>query len=106
MGLGLLTQAQLYIALKVSNSPVICHTNLVFKLTLGVSRSLAGALEAWLLALFDTRVAAGVRLQYGGSVTAENIDGLIALPDVDDALVGGASLKVDAFNRILQFSRS
>ena len=38
-------------------------------------------------------MADGLRIQYGGSVTAANIAELAALPDVDGALVGGASLK-------------
>ncbi|MDX6768069.1 MAG: triose-phosphate isomerase [Elusimicrobiota bacterium] len=47
--------------------------------------------------------AAGTRVLYGGSVTAENVDSLMAQPDVDGALVGGASLKPDAFARIMGF---
>lgn len=47
--------------------------------------------------------AAGVRVLYGGSVTAENVDSLMAQPDVDGALVGGASLKKDSFLRIMGF---
>ncbi len=47
--------------------------------------------------------ASGVRVLYGGSVTAENVDSLMAQPDVDGALVGGASLKKDSFLRIMSF---
>jgi triosephosphate isomerase len=47
--------------------------------------------------------ASGTRVLYGGSVTAENVDSLMAQPDVDGALVGGASLKKDAFLRIMGF---
>lgn len=47
--------------------------------------------------------AAQVRIQYGGSVKAENIDELMAQPDIDGALVGGASLDVKAFTRIVNF---
>jgi triosephosphate isomerase len=46
--------------------------------------------------------AAGCRILYGGSVTAENVDNLMAQADVDGALVGGASLKKD-FLRIMAF---
>lgn len=42
---------------------------------------------------------------YGGSVTPENVDSLMACRDVDGALVGGASLKVDSFTRIVKFRR-
>lgn len=42
---------------------------------------------------------------YGGSVTPENVDSLMACRDVDGALVGGASLKADSFARIVKFRR-
>lgn len=42
---------------------------------------------------------------YGGSVTPDNVDSLMACDDVDGALVGGASLKVDSFTRIVKFRR-
>ncbi len=47
--------------------------------------------------LYDEDVAQAVRVQYGGSVTAKNIDEFIVQPDIDGALVGGASLKADEF---------
>jgi triosephosphate isomerase len=46
--------------------------------------------------------AAAIRIQYGGSVTAANAAGLLQQPDVDGALVGGASLKADAFAAIVK----
>ena len=46
-----------------------------------------------------------VRIIYGGSVTPENIDVLMACRDVDGALVGGASLKVESFTRIVKFRK-
>lgn len=42
---------------------------------------------------------------YGGSVTPDNVDTLMACNDVDGALVGGASLKVDSFSRIVKFKK-
>ena len=42
---------------------------------------------------------------YGGSVTHENVDSLMSCRDVDGALVGGASLKVDSFTRIVKFRK-
>jgi triosephosphate isomerase len=45
----------------------------------------------------------GIRIIYGGSVTPENVDSLMACADVDGALVGGASLKVESFVRIVKF---
>lgn len=47
--------------------------------------------------------AAKVRLQYGGSVKPDNIRALMAQPDIDGALVGGASLDADGFARIVSF---
>ncbi len=47
--------------------------------------------------------AARCRILYGGSVKADNVDSLMAEPDIDGALVGGASLQADAFTRIVQF---
>jgi triosephosphate isomerase len=43
-----------------------------------------------------------VRILYGGSVTTDNIDSLIAQPDIDGALVGGASLGAESFARIVR----
>lgn len=50
--------------------------------------------------VFDTSVADAMRILYGGSVKPANIAELIAQPDVDGALIGGASLKVDSFSAI------
>jgi triosephosphate isomerase len=47
--------------------------------------------------------AGSLRIIYGGSVTPENIDNLMACPDVDGALVGGAGLKPESFERIVKF---
>jgi triosephosphate isomerase (TIM) len=52
------------------------------------------------------RAAAGARVLYGGSVKPDNIDGLMQQPDIDGALVGGASLKVESFARIVCFETS
>ncbi len=50
---------------------------------------------------FDATIAAAIRIQYGGSVKASNAGELMSQPDVDGALVGGASLKVDEFLGII-----
>jgi len=54
-----------------------------------------------LIQLFDKRLANHIRLLYGGSVKPENTADLLAQPDLDGALVGGASLKVDVFYKIV-----
>jgi triosephosphate isomerase len=51
----------------------------------------------------DQSTASAVRVLYGGSVKPDNIDGIMAQPDIDGALVGGASLQADAFARIVRF---
>jgi triosephosphate isomerase len=55
--------------------------------------------------LYDAKAAASLRILYGGSVKPDNIDGLMAMPDIDGALVGGASLKASDFIRIARFER-
>jgi triosephosphate isomerase (TIM) len=54
---------------------------------------------------YDKTVANSLEILYGGSVTPDNVDALMAMPDIDGALVGGASLKVDSFERIVNFTR-
>ncbi|GII87627.1 triosephosphate isomerase [Sphaerisporangium siamense] len=61
------------------------------------------ALRARLAELYDAEVAAAVRILYGGSVKSDNIAGIMAQPDVDGALVGGASLDPADFVKICRF---
>ena len=49
--------------------------------------------------------AHGLRIIYGGSVKPENISGLMAQPDIDGALVGGASLKAESFAQIVNYKK-
>ena len=58
-------------------------------------------LRGELAKIFDKPTADGIRIQYGGSVKASNAAELMSQPDVDGALVGGASLKVDEFMGII-----
>ena len=51
--------------------------------------------------LYGETVAEGVTVQYGGSMNAGNADELLSKPDVDGGLIGGASLKADAFAAIV-----
>jgi len=53
--------------------------------------------------LYTADIAEGIRIQYGGSVTPENVSQLMAKPDIDGALVGGASLKPDSFAALVNF---
>jgi triosephosphate isomerase len=61
------------------------------------------AIRRHLAAGAGDEVAAGVRILYGGSVKPDNVDALMAQPDIDGALVGGASLDAAQFTRIVQF---
>ncbi|MBC7189000.1 triose-phosphate isomerase [Candidatus Aerophobetes bacterium] len=53
--------------------------------------------------MFDESLADKVRIQYGGSVKPDNIKELMAQPDIDGALVGGASLDVESFVSIVKY---
>jgi len=53
--------------------------------------------------MFQKNIATQMRILYGGSVNPDNVDALISQEDVDGALVGGASLKADLFDRIIHF---
>ncbi len=52
---------------------------------------------------FREDLAAKVRIQYGGSVKTNNIKEFMSQPEIDGALVGGASLKVDSFTSIINY---
>jgi triosephosphate isomerase len=51
------------------------------------------------------KTAEVLRVLYGGSVKPDNVKGLMALPDVDGALVGGASLKADSFLKLVHYDK-
>ena len=53
--------------------------------------------------MYGKDVAGDVRILYGGSVSPESVDGLMAKPDIDGTLVGGASLDDSKFGRIINF---
>ena len=60
-------------------------------------------IRSWFVDNYSQEVADNVIIQYGGSVNDANVDSLMACPDIDGALVGGASLKADAFSAIINF---
>jgi triosephosphate isomerase len=60
-------------------------------------------IREWIENIFDTSTADQVRILYGGSVKQENVADLMSEPDIDGALVGGASLKADSFVQIIRF---
>ncbi len=63
---------------------------------------IGGTIRATLRDLYGDAVADAVRIQYGGSVKPDNMAEYISQPDIDGALVGGASLKVDDFTRLIE----
>jgi triosephosphate isomerase len=63
------------------------------------------SIRGQLAKLFGSQAAAKVRILYGGSVKADNVDDLMAEADIDGALVGGASLDASSFTRICGFQR-
>jgi triosephosphate isomerase (TIM) len=65
------------------------------------AQSVSSAIRAALAAEHGSDAGAAVRIQYGGSVNADNATDLVAAPDIDGALVGGASLDPEAFAAIV-----
>jgi triosephosphate isomerase len=63
-------------------------------------------LRRMLASRYNSRVAEAVRIQYGGSVKSDNAAQLLAQPDIDGALVGGASLTADSFVAIVEAARN
>jgi triosephosphate isomerase len=63
------------------------------------------AIRAELAGLYDQSVADAIRIQYGGSMKPENADELLAKPDIDGGLIGGAALKVDSFAGLIEAAK-
>jgi triosephosphate isomerase len=70
------------------------------------AQAVIGLIRGIVARLHGDAVAGAVRIQYGGSVKSSNIAEIMAQPDVDGALVGGASLDPDDFARIVRYRRS
>ncbi|MBN9755940.1 Triosephosphate isomerase [Pseudonocardia sp. Ae406_Ps2] len=64
------------------------------------AQEVCAALRATLAELYSDEVAGGVRILYGGSVKSSNVGEIVARPDVDGALVGGASLDAEEFAKL------
>ncbi|OPF75205.1 triose-phosphate isomerase [Streptomyces antioxidans] len=67
------------------------------------AQEVCGAIRGRLAELYGQEVADKVRIQYGGSVKSGNVAAIMAKPDVDGALIGGASLDADEFVKIVRF---
>ncbi|NLN40511.1 MAG: triose-phosphate isomerase [Clostridiales bacterium] len=55
--------------------------------------------------MFGKDVAEKIRIQYGGSMNAGNASELMAMPDIDGGLIGGASLKAEDFSKVVHFNK-
>ena len=66
------------------------------------AQEMHAAIRAWLAARYPAAAVRALRILYGGSVTPANAAALLARPDIDGALVGGASLKVETFLPIVE----
>ena len=60
-------------------------------------------IRSWFTKAYSPAAAEAMRIQYGGSVTPESVDELMAQPNIDGALVGGASLVGEKFSRIMNY---
>ncbi|GGO51489.1 triosephosphate isomerase [Streptomyces daqingensis] len=67
------------------------------------AQEVCGAIRGRLAELYDQELADKVRIQYGGSVKSGNVAQIMAQPDIDGALVGGASLDAEEFVKIVRF---
>ena len=70
------------------------------------AQEMAAFIRSVLADYYGSEKAEEIRIQYGGSVKPENISELMAMPDIDGALVGGASLDADQFSKIITFDDS
>ncbi|WP_030264454.1 triose-phosphate isomerase [Streptomyces violens] len=67
------------------------------------AQEVCGAIRRRLAELYSQDLADKVRIQYGGSVKSGNVAAIMAQPDVDGALIGGAALDADEFVKIVRF---
>ena len=67
------------------------------------AEEMCGFIRAIIAGICGGDTAACVSIQYGGSVKPSNIAGLMAQPDIDGALVGGASLDAESFAKIVNY---
>jgi triosephosphate isomerase (TIM) len=70
------------------------------------AQEVCAAIRKRLSELYSSDVSAAMRVLYGGSVKASNVVEIMAQPDVDGALVGGASLLADEFARLARFPKA
>lgn len=69
------------------------------------AQAVCAAVRATLAELFGAETAESMRVLYGGSMNPGNVEGLMAQPDIDGGLVGGASLKAESFVQLVEACR-
>jgi len=66
------------------------------------AEAVCAAIRATLADLYGEETAEGMRILYGGSMNPGNVEGLIAKPNIDGGLIGGAALKADSFVQLIK----
>jgi triosephosphate isomerase len=79
------------------------HLRFAVVATPEIAQKVHAQCRAILEEMYDKETADSVRILYGGSVTPDSVDELMSQPDIDGALVGGASLDSEKFGRIINF---
>lgn len=69
------------------------------------AEEVCGIIRECIKELYGQDVAEAIRIQYGGSVNAANAAELFNMPNIDGGLVGGASLKLDDFEKIAKYNK-
>lgn len=70
--------------------------------TAEIAQNICKAIREKISKLYDNETAQKIRIQYGGSVKPDNIEELLSQPDIDGALVGGASLEGSSFIQLIE----
>ncbi|CCY06039.1 triosephosphate isomerase [Eggerthella sp. CAG:1427] len=66
------------------------------------AEEVCGAIRATIKDMFGEGVAESCRVLYGGSMNVGNVESLLAQPDIDGGLIGGASLQADSFRQLIE----
>ena len=89
-------------ALAAGLKPIVCVGEKKWERECNITEEVCAFIRATLAKLYDEATAEAVTIQYGGSMNAKNCAELLAKPNIDGGLIGGASLKAEDFNTIVQ----
>ena len=99
--------AKMLQVLKNDMTPIVCVGEPVWAIGTGktatneIAQDVCGYIRSVVAELYGQEVADQVRIQYGGSVKPEGLKALLEQPDIDGALVGGASLVEDSYKAMI-----